>query len=148
MIFDVIFNFRMSSCLLNTECFIFPGISDDKGLATMFGLKIILQSEIYNHHFYIYDMFWNTYEIDTISPAQANYGFHFHLVCMHGLRYTFILIIFVLILVHSNPYETEFMRQATNLKLTKMAWCLVLRKGPSIKVCLKNLPLQFADDIV
>ena len=46
MIFAVIFNFRMSFRLLNTECFIFPGISDDKGLATMFGLKIILQSEI------------------------------------------------------------------------------------------------------
>ena len=29
MIFDVIFNFRMYFRLLKTECFIFPGISDD-----------------------------------------------------------------------------------------------------------------------
>ena len=107
----------MSFRLLNTECFIFPDISDDKGLATMFGLK----SEICNHHFYIYDMFWNAYGVDTILPASANHGFHFHWVCMHGRRCTFIHIIFVLIPVHSNPYETVFMRQATNLKLIKMA---------------------------
>ena len=57
MIFDVIFNSRMSFPLLYTECFTLPGICDDKGLATMFVLKIILQSEIYNHHLYIYDIF-------------------------------------------------------------------------------------------
>ena len=51
MIIDVIFNFIMSFRLLNTECFVFPGISDDKGLATMFGLKRILQRETYNRHF-------------------------------------------------------------------------------------------------
>ena len=67
-------------------------------------------------------MFRDAYGVDRILPAHANHFFHFHLVCMHdGLRYTFIHIIFVLILVHSNPYETVFMRQATNLKLTKMA---------------------------
>ena len=35
MITDVIFNFRMSFRLLKAECFIFPDITDDKGLATM-----------------------------------------------------------------------------------------------------------------
>ena len=35
VIIDAIFNFRMSFRLLNPECFIFPGISDDKVLATM-----------------------------------------------------------------------------------------------------------------
>ena len=35
MIIDVIFHFRMSFCLLNTKCFRFPGISDDKGVAIM-----------------------------------------------------------------------------------------------------------------
>ena len=122
MIFDVIFNFRMSFRLLITECFIFAGISDDKGLETMFVLKIILQSEIYNHHFYIYDIFWNAYGVDTVLAAHANHGFHFHLVCMHDrLRYTFIHVIFIFILVHSNPYEIALMRQTPNLKLTKMA---------------------------
>ena len=122
MIFDVIFNFRMSFPLLYTECFILPGICDDKGLATMFVLKIILQSEIYNHHFYIYDIFWNAYGVDIVLPAHANHGFDFHLVCMHdGLRYTFIHIIFILILVHSNPYEIVLMRQTPNLNLTKIA---------------------------
>ena len=87
----------------------------------MFGLKGTLQIEICNHHFYIYDMFWNANRVHTILPAHANHGFHFHLVCMHGLRCTFIHIIFVLILVHSNSYEKVFMRQATNLKLPKMA---------------------------
>ena len=106
----------MSFRLLNTKCFIFPDISNDKGLATMFGLK----SEICNHHFYFYDMFWNAYGVDTILPASVSHGFHFHLVCMDGLRCTLIHIIFVLILLHSDPYETVFMRQATNLKLTKM----------------------------
>ena len=110
MFFDVIFNFRIPFPLLNTECFIFPGISADKGLAAMFGLKIILQSETYSHHFYIYDMFWNAYGVDTILPAHANHGFHFHSVSMHRLRYIFIHIIFVLKLVYSNPYETVFMR--------------------------------------
>ena len=66
-------------------------------------------------------MFWNACGVDTILPAHANHGFHFHLVCVHGLRYTFIHIISVLILVHSNPYETVSMRQTMNLKLTKMA---------------------------
>ena len=65
-------------------------------------------------------MFWNLYAIDTILPTHANHGFHFHLVCMHGLRYTFIHIIFVLKLVRSNPYKTVFRRQATNFKVTKM----------------------------
>ena len=120
MVFDVIFNFRMPFRLLNIKCFIFSGISDDKALATMFGLKIILQNEIYNHHFCICDMFWKACGVDTMLPAHANHGFHFHLVCMHGLRYTFIHIIFVLKLVRSNPYKTVFRRQATNFKLTKM----------------------------
>ena len=88
--------------------------------------------------------FWNAYGIGTILPTHAKHGFHFHLVSMHGL----IHIIFVLILVHSNPYEAVLMRQATNLKLTKMTWYLVLAEGPSIKVCLKNPPPQFADGSV
>ena len=65
MIIDAIFNFRMFFRLLNTECFIFPGIYDDKGLASVFGLKRFLQSKICNHHFYIYGMFWNAYGVDT-----------------------------------------------------------------------------------
>ena len=69
----------------------------------------------------IFMTFWNAYGVSTILPAHANHGFHFHLVRMHGLRCTFIHIIFILILVHSNPYETVFMRQATNLKLTRTA---------------------------
>ena len=69
----------------------------------------------------IFMTFRNAYGVSTILPAHANHGFHFHLVRMHGLRCTFIHIIFVLILVHSNPYETVFMRQATNLKLTRTA---------------------------
>ena len=116
MITDVIFNFRMSFCLLNTECFIFPGISEDKGSATM----VLVWKEFckVKSTTIIYDMFWNAYGVDTNLPAHENRGFHFHLVSMHGLKSTFMHIIFVLILVHSNPFETVFMRQATNLKLT------------------------------
>ena len=65
-------------------------------------------------------MLWNAYGVDTILLAPANHGFHFQLVSVHRLRCTFIHIVFVLILVHSNPYEKVFMRQAANLKLNEI----------------------------
>ena len=58
-----------------------------KAYQLWFGLKIIFQSEIYNHHFYINDMIWNAYGVDTILPAHANQDFYFYLISIHGLFY-------------------------------------------------------------
>lgn len=46
----------------------------------LFALKIIFESEICIPHFYISDIFWDAYGVDTVSPAHAYQGLFFYLV--------------------------------------------------------------------
>ena len=119
----------MSFRLLNTECFIFSDISDDKGLATMVWFENNFTKWNLRPWSLFYGMVWYVYGVGTILPAHENLDFHFYLANMHELFYQQ--------KIHIHPHYSRL-----TLALSKSRWN---RGEPLLKFNANGIVFSFTE---